>query len=383
MPDVEKRPIDATLDFNPESAGVDETRTNTDVIFASPKPIYTQQIESRLSTPLLCVRHKEEVTLERFLPSSDTIDIVSRRLHLSSRGRSVHGVCSLPPRDKLAILPSGAKVDNIDGHKVNSKDVHSSRISSSYNFSTALIAIFQPIYASITLYNTRGNQIQQHGYPAFGFSVTPYLVMSIVNLISAVLTPDFADVYLLKSEVLEEASLREGARFEGLVGSIKPDESQVNAESFDTSFQIGGSGRIFMLTTGLPQTALEQIGTKDNGDPVAVKAPGLGALEADLLQRHRLIIRSFPPFEDHSGGNIILFSRCSYIIGTLPIAIIGALSCFQPGRSTAAQRVWTMMWLVFGIFLEPMFSPLMIGPMFGPRSSFFERSRIPWKSNFR
>lgn len=34
-----------------------------------------------------------------------------------------------------------------------------------------------------------------------------------------------------------------------------------------------------------------------------------------------------------------------------PVAIVGILSHFRSGQSTFAQRVWTMMWLAFGIFL--------------------------------
>ena len=66
-----------------------------------------------------------------------------------------------------------------------------------------------------------GDQIQRYGYAAFGLTVAPYLLMSIVNLLGTMLTPDYPCLYLVSSEVMDEAARREGARFEGMVASSK------------------------------------------------------------------------------------------------------------------------------------------------------------------
>lgn len=44
-----------------------------------------------------------------------------------------------------------------------------------------IAAVVQAISAGITLYRTRGDQIDRYGFTSFGFTVVPYLVMSVVN----------------------------------------------------------------------------------------------------------------------------------------------------------------------------------------------------------
>ncbi|MCJ1456494.1 hypothetical protein MMC28_006855 [Mycoblastus sanguinarius] len=180
-----------------------------------------------------------------FQPSTTIID---------SQGRKVHGVCHLPWGYALSMLSSSAYVIGLDQEKETSyqasqkiswhqniktvfqKEIRStstsrylpeigprpsSELSSNYNLPKALIAIFQTLYASATLYRTRGDQIQRYGYAAFGLTVAPYLVMSILNLASTMLTPDYTAVYLVRSKVMEEALRRPDAGFEGIVGTLR------------------------------------------------------------------------------------------------------------------------------------------------------------------
>jgi hypothetical protein len=57
-------------------------------------------------------------------------------------------------------------------------------LSASYSLVRPLIAIVQTIYAGVTLYRTRGDQLDRFGFAAFGLTVTPYLVMSIINFVA-------------------------------------------------------------------------------------------------------------------------------------------------------------------------------------------------------
>jgi hypothetical protein len=41
------------------------------------------------------------------------------------------------------------------------------------------------------------------------------------------------------------------------------------------------------------------------------------------------------------------------LVGLVPLAIVGGISGFSPGDSALYQRVWTMIWLVFGCVLGP------------------------------
>ena len=52
-------------------------------------------------------------------------------------------------------------------------------------------------------------------------AVAPNLVMSIVNLISTMLIPDYSMVFLVTSKNMEEAQRRESVKFEGIIGAIQ------------------------------------------------------------------------------------------------------------------------------------------------------------------
>lgn len=97
-------------------------------------------------------------------------------------------------------------------------------IAASYSFPSALIAVLQFMYAVVTLIETiRGAQITTYGYAAFGLTVVPYAMMSLVNLMSALATPAYATMLMVRNEVMEEAEKRHEAQFDGVVGSLVPD----------------------------------------------------------------------------------------------------------------------------------------------------------------
>ena len=109
-----------------------------------------------------------------------------------------------------------------------------------------LTAVFQTVYASATLDQVRADQIQRYGYAAFGSTVAPYLVMSLVNLASTMLTPDYSTMYLVSSGTMEEAQWRKGSRFEGVVGTIG--RNRTSNESFEkVKIDVKDDSRIFML----------------------------------------------------------------------------------------------------------------------------------------
>ena len=72
------------------------------------------------------------------------------------------------------------------------KSIMKVQISASFSTIKAVVAILQTLYASFTLYHTRGDQLAQFGYAAFGLTVTPFLVMSIINLAANLVTPEYA-----------------------------------------------------------------------------------------------------------------------------------------------------------------------------------------------
>ena len=357
--------------------------------------------QSRIDTeeafrwPYFCI----EANDRSFLPANNNI--------AEFNGRKVHGICCLPHGYALAVLPPRVRItelckDRRDGLEVTyispwnkrmkdafktlkiccipcslatedikppmvprSQDDDSSKpdtiptieLSSNYNLPKCVIAVFQTLYASATLYQTRGDQIQRYGYAAFGLTVTPYLLMSIVNLLSTMLTPDYQCLYLVRSEIMDEAARRVGARFEGMVATLRSDARKVRHY---VEFTIDEHDSIFIRN---PTESISQRGLHDATDVTqrqirseyAVFSRNSRKLQVKERAQSlfRVVISESPGFSDNlAAPNILNRSmKAGLIIGFSPIAIIGGLSHFNAGHSTIAQRVWTMSWLAFGWYI--------------------------------
>jgi hypothetical protein len=121
----------------------------------------------------------------------------------------------LPPGYDIAVLPSNTRVDPIV--EVPQEKI---RLSSSYSLVKSVVAIGQVIFASETLFKSRGIQLEKYGFAAFSLTIIPYIIMSGINLLGNLVTPDFPTLYLVRSPEMREAENR-GAHFEGVVGTVK------------------------------------------------------------------------------------------------------------------------------------------------------------------
>ncbi|KAK3377190.1 hypothetical protein B0T24DRAFT_678033 [Lasiosphaeria ovina] len=81
---------------------------------------------------------------------------------------------------------------------------NSTTTSSSYNMVKILISLGQTVYTTITLYRTRGDQLSQFGYAAFGLTVTPYVLMSAINLLGNLARPPYQTIAV----VMESSATR-------------------------------------------------------------------------------------------------------------------------------------------------------------------------------
>ncbi|KAN0104359.1 hypothetical protein V8E51_010104 [Hyaloscypha variabilis] len=197
-------------------------------------------------------------------------------------------------------------------------------LSSSTSIPQSMVAIFQVLYASYTLYKTRGDQLNRDGYAAFGLTVTPYIIISFLNLLGNISTPDYPTLYLVGSAELEEAKLREDVAIDGVVGSVVLVTWDVECkESF----------------TGLVRWSLSH---RD--------------------ERYKTFFAEYSPFKivdgEHPFRGPKPLRRSSYLwwgfmvlLGTISYAVIGALTQFQAAQSTQAQRVLTMFSLASDVFI--------------------------------
>lgn len=134
--------------------------------------------------------------------------------------QTIHGSYKLPDGYRFAVVPSDAQFT------ASTSPNAISEVSATHNIIKALIALVQSCYALSTLYRSRGDQIEQFGYAAFGLTVAPYAVMSVVNLLGNLCRPDYASLYIVESSILDEARKRGGV-FEGAVGRVREQSTTV------------------------------------------------------------------------------------------------------------------------------------------------------------
>lgn len=176
-------------------------------------------------------------------------------------------------------------------------------------------------------------------------------------------------MYLVRSEAMEEALRREGARFEGIVGATLK-ETTSNKLSNNVQFDVSDDGQMFMLGPDHPLGT-----TKDSAKvPKGVLFGALDGTRRPRINPSTGRLSNSP--DDHPFSRPWLLinedselalvgerlqSMCfrvltcvSIAVVAIPIAIIWASSHFRSGQSTHAQRVWMMAWLAFGICYAPL-----------------------------
>jgi hypothetical protein len=193
-------------------------------------PEWQPQDGDILDNTILCQSSQpaqsESISLLLYKPSWRDEDSSSED-DLSKTRFKIHGHYNLPPgfsidhvsRQATFIEPSGG----LDSPKPN--------IAFNYSLVKILISLGQAIYAIFTLYQTRGDQITQFGYAAFGLTVAPYAVVSLLNLFGSLFCPEFTALYMVESSIMDEAR-RRGKEyfFNGTVGRIDEENIQKSPE---------------------------------------------------------------------------------------------------------------------------------------------------------
>ncbi|KAK0512873.1 hypothetical protein JMJ35_004890 [Cladonia borealis] len=142
--------------------------------------------------------------------------------NLLATGRQVYGVCHLPPGFELSIIDPNSTLELKDDYQI--------QLASSNSLLKGLAAIVHLVSTSILLFKMRGDQFRRYRLSAFALTVIPYLLMSLVNLMGSILTPDYPVLYMVKTEIMIEAERRDGAYFEGVVGRLGDPERPINAQ---------------------------------------------------------------------------------------------------------------------------------------------------------
>jgi hypothetical protein len=170
---------------NPPKTGIEEGSDGMTVRTDEQKDrLSNDQIEKTVVHPLKTgkpVRYRVYETKGLSFDISDQFErLVFGKLEVSSLKLPVGYKWTRLPRNSK-IRPYGSPVLTNHLSSNSHAEVH---IPVSFSVTQPLIAIYQAAAAGWTLYKARGDQLDQFGYTAFALTVTPYLMMSIINFVA-------------------------------------------------------------------------------------------------------------------------------------------------------------------------------------------------------
>ncbi|KAI5848769.1 hypothetical protein DFP73DRAFT_592396 [Morchella snyderi] len=99
----------------------------------------------------------------------------------------------------LVEVPGYFEAKNLDYRIKDNLQIPQSKLNICYNHSIIKIvaAIFQTLYGSYELFRARESQLERYGFAAYSLSVIPYIMMSLINLLAALIEPEYPMMYLV------------------------------------------------------------------------------------------------------------------------------------------------------------------------------------------
>jgi hypothetical protein len=306
------------------------------------------------------------------VPDNHRNDLTPRRIESATTGFSQFSKSTICERHQMIPARSGSSPQR----------AHYPVISASYSLPKALIAVAQLAFAIVTLYQSRGDQINQYGYAAFALTVIPYALMSFVNLLGNLLTPDYHALYLVGSDVMDEAISR-GAQFDGVIGRLvqnhdyhtgsvdvlPPSHSDEHGEAIEFSYSDKSGTRTFPVnfvdysTSHLPPKQRRKHITSVLKNTYHDLSPSVFIPTCAPFLRHRAASNSpdFPKTcartEMSVQGTFSLFhvepsgwrTVICFVNALVVFSIIGAITKFSEGtHASNAQLQWILHWYIFG-----------------------------------
>ena len=269
--------------------------------------------------------------------------------------RVVFGFSKPPEQYKFAFVPRNTKVSglkyptktalsNVPDSSIASPD-STPNLSSSFNLIKGIAAVLQLLYTSFTLYHTNGGQLNKYGFAAPGLTVIPYAFMSGLNLIANLLTPYYPTMYLVRSEVMEEAERRAGSQFPYVVGEIVDElgTDDVGQSESEISGSFKDDGKVLYVTpseSAEKDKRIEIFEISDSSTNQTISVPSCPRFRRTDGTRYM------------KGRSKILSKICEmslviFIFG-VEILIALALSNFSKRQSTLSQRAWIFAWITAG-----------------------------------
>lgn len=334
-------------------------------------------------------------------PSASIVD------HESTK---IHGRCQLAEGYALSYVPGDmkvkARIPSSSGNATTQSSTQT-RLACVHSFPRTLLSLSQSISGAYALYKARGSQIERYGFAAFGLTVIPYIVISIINFTGSLLSGEYETIFLVHSSIMDEMIAR-GGFSDGTVGSVDgATEDHTDTNLLDREVSIGSGGtavkfegskellrcvsssnqsfKIEPLKTPAPKRWYFRWKHRYHGllyYPVLTQKPALTTKDTPIEQgpppkpkdakqgrRQRwpwqkptasakdkistISIPSHPPFtrlppaRHQTPLNLLAIILFLMAIAT-PYLIIGILSGFKSNKSTPLQRNFTLTWLICG-----------------------------------
>lgn len=207
----------------------------------------------------------------------------------------------------------------------------------------SIVAMFQIMSATVSVYRSRGEQFEQYGYTAFSLTVLPYAVMSFANLLANLLSMDYPLFHLVSTPEMKEAMSR-GASATAVVGKLTPDyafeEKMVSVRFEKTNgllhaYTVTGAGQVFLgeLQTEADRTEIEpsqasRFITIPSYTWVEEEKPGQSL--GHFLREHLGLLLAVPI-------GVVLFST--------PSITVRLLTGYKSGKSMVLKRAIILLWL--------------------------------------
>ncbi|RPB11807.1 hypothetical protein P167DRAFT_546101 [Morchella conica CCBAS932] len=136
--------------------------------------------------------------------------------------RTVHG--NRCTTDEYALYALGRyQVEELSLENAQNSKKFKLELPCNHSFVKPAISLIQIVYSSISLYQNSKTQFNTAGFGAYTFVGIPFILMSLLNLLAAICSPEYPCYYLLESDLMDEARSK-GCEFNGTVGRIKKPE---------------------------------------------------------------------------------------------------------------------------------------------------------------
>lgn len=175
----------------------------------------------------------------RFRSWSPSVSIVD---HESSK---IHGRCQLAEGYALSYVPGDMKVNAripSSSGNVTTQSSTQTRLACVHSFPRTLLSLSQTISGAFALYKASGSQIERYGFAAFGLTVIPYVVISVINFTGSLLSGEYETIFLVHSSIMDEMIAR-GGFSDGTVGTVDgATEDHTDTPLLDREVSIGLGG---------------------------------------------------------------------------------------------------------------------------------------------